>query len=144
MIKMAAVQEAPEAVKLAGALWPEQDAQELIGEMEGVIASSNSAVMLAYQGSEAVGFAQCQLRFDYVEGTGSSPAGYLEGLYVAEGFRKQGIAGKLVQACEDWSREKGCREFASDCELDNEESLAMHLKLGFAEANRIICFHKPL
>ena len=144
MIKMAAVQEAPEAVKLAGALWPEQDAQELIGEMEGVIASSNSAVMLAYQGSEAVGFAQCQLRFDYVEGTSSSPVGYLEGLYVAEGYRKQGTARKLIQACEEWSREKGCREFASDCELDNEESLAMHLKLGFAEVNRIICFHKPL
>ena len=144
MIKTAAVQEAPEAARLAKALWPEHDAQELIREMEEAIAGSNSAVMLAYQGSEAVGFAQCQLRFDYVEGTSSSPVGYLEGLYVAEGFRKQGTVRKLIQACEEWSREKGCREFASDCELDNEESLAMHLKLGFAEANRIICFHKPL
>ena len=40
--------------------------------------------------------------------------------------------------------EKGCREFASDCELDNEVSLKFHLKVGFAEANRIICFTKQL
>jgi len=28
--------------------------------------------------------------------------------------------------------------------LDNEESLKFHLKMGFAEANRIICFTKSL
>lgn len=38
----------------------------------------------------------------------------------------------------------GCREFASDCELTNEESLRFHLGTGFTEANRIICFTKPL
>lgn len=32
----------------------------------------------------------------------------------------------------------------SDCELDNEKSLRFHKKLGFQEANRIICFTKPL
>ena len=35
-------------------------------------------------------------------------------------------------------------ELASDCELDNEESLRFHLALGFEEANRIICFRKSL
>ena len=39
---------------------------------------------------------------------------------------------------------KGCSEFASDCELDNEESLQLHRALGFEEANRIICFKKGL
>ena len=39
---------------------------------------------------------------------------------------------------------RGKTEFASDCELDNSGSLAFHLKMGFAEANRIICFHKTL
>ena len=38
----------------------------------------------------------------------------------------------------------GCSEFASDCELSNEASLAFHLKMGFAEANRVICFAKTL
>lgn len=38
----------------------------------------------------------------------------------------------------------GGLEFASDCELDNEDSLKFHLKMGFVEANRIICFTKRL
>ena len=46
--------------------------------------------------------------------------------------------------CEKWTKEKGCTEFASDCELDNETSLRFHLALGFEEANRLICFRKVL
>ena len=90
------------------------------------------------------GFAQCQLRHDYVEGTDSSPVGYLEGIFVEESHRHRGLAKKLLTACEEWAREQGCREFASDCELDNTGSLAFHLSMGFAEANRIICLTKKL
>ena len=50
----------------------------------------------------------------------------------------------LVIACENCAREQGCREFASDCELDNADSLRFHLASGFEEANRIICFTKKL
>ena len=42
------------------------------------------------------------------------------------------------------AKEKGCREFASDCELTNTQSLSFHLACGFEEANRIICFTKKL
>ena len=87
---------------------------------------------------------ECQLRHDYVEGTHSSPVGYLEGIFVKEDYRKRGIAKKLLQACEQWSKEKGCTEFASDCEITNEQSLKFHLKADFSEANRIICFTKKL
>jgi aminoglycoside 6'-N-acetyltransferase I len=38
----------------------------------------------------------------------------------------------------------GCKEFASDCKLENTESLRFHLKIGFEEAGRIICFKKDL
>ena len=40
--------------------------------------------------------------------------------------------------CQNWAKDQGCLEFASDCELDNEYRLKFHLKMGFAEANRII------
>ena len=79
-----------------------------------------------------------------MEGTDSSPVGYLEGIYVAEEYRKHGIARELLAACERWAKEKGCTEFASDCELDNTQSLQFHLNVGFEEANRIICFTKKL
>jgi aminoglycoside 6'-N-acetyltransferase I len=79
-----------------------------------------------------------------VEGTETSPVGYLEGIYVTESARNRGIARQLLAECENWAREQGCREFASDCELGNTVSLEFHLSLGFREVNRIICFAKKL
>ena len=144
MIKEATLHNVKEAADLALLLWPDHTLEEFIQEMTHLIDQPDAKFFLAYHDSEPVGFAQCQLRYDYVEGTSSSPVGYLEGLYVKEDFRKQGFAIKLVHACENWAKDRGCHEFASDCELENEESLAMHLKLEFIEANRIICFKKDL
>ena len=79
-----------------------------------------------------------------MEGTASSPVGYLEGIFVTEDCRRQGYAKLLLAACEVWAKEQGCREFASDCELENTESLRFHLNVGFEEAGRIICFVKTL
>ena len=129
---------------LALKLWPAHDYEELRQEMGETLSQPDAAFFLAFDGETPVGFAQCQLRRDYVEGTESSPVGYLEGIFVAEGYRRQGIARALLRACENWSKEQGCTEFASDCELTNTESLMFHLKLGFLEANRIICFTKKL
>ena len=61
-----------------------------------------------------------------------------------EACRRRGYAAQLLSACESWAKEKGCREFASECELTNTGSLNFHLSLGFQEANRIICFTKKL
>ncbi len=61
-----------------------------------------------------------------------------------EGGAPAGFAQALLRACEAWARERGCAEFASDCELENEVSAAFHARMGFAEVNRIRCFLKPL
>jgi aminoglycoside 6'-N-acetyltransferase I len=79
-----------------------------------------------------------------VEGTSSSPVGYLEAIYVKPEFRNQGIAKKLVDFAKNWSIERGCSELASDCELDNEISRKFHNKIGFEEANTIVCFTMDL
>jgi aminoglycoside 6'-N-acetyltransferase I len=144
MIKEAALSQATDAAQLALLLWPNNDLEEFIENMKEIISNQMSTVFLAYNEEQAIGFAQCQLRHDYVEGTNSSPVGYLEGLYVVANYREKGIAKNLVQACEEWVKAKGCTEFASDCELTNTQSLDVHLKLGFQEANRIICFTKKL
>ena len=129
---------------LALRLWPEHDYGQLRQEMGEILSQPDAAFFLAFHGEMPIGFAQCQLRNDYVEGTESSPVGYLEGIFVEETYRRQGVARALLAACEDWAGEHGCAEFASDCELSNTESLLFHLKLGFLEANRIICFTKTL
>lgn len=144
MIRKALSQDLPQITQLACRLWPEHAPSDLLEEMSVLFNQGKVVFFLALEEDTAVGFAQCQLRYDYVEGTDSSPVGYLEGIYVKEEHRAQGIAKALVAACEDWARNQGCREFASDCELDNEQSLRFHLKAGFREANRIICFTKAL
>ena len=137
----------PEALNTLGELghllWPHHGAAELAAEFAETMADPDAAFFLAVD-EEAVGFAQCGLRRDYGEGTESSPVGYLEGIFVKESHRGRGIARGLLEACRDWAREKGCREFASDCELHNEQSLRFHLAVGFAEAGRIICFTSKL
>lgn len=144
MIRKTEVKDLPILAELACKLWPDNTVEEMCSEMEEIIAKPDAAFFLAYAEDTPVGFAQCQLRHDYVEGTDSSPVGYLEGIYVAEEYRKHGIARELLSACESWAKEKGCTEFASDCELDNVQSLQFHLNVGFEEANRIICFTKKL
>lgn len=129
---------------LALQLWPAHEYTELRQEIGEILSQPDAAFFLAFDGETPVGFAQCQLRRDYVEGTESSPVGYLEGIFVAEGCRHQGIARELLVACEIWAKAQGCAEFASDCELSNTESLRFHLRVGFLEANRIICFAKKL
>lgn len=144
MIRKAANHDLPVVAELACKLWPDHAVPEIEAEMGEILAQEDAAFFLACDGETPIGFAQCQLRHDYVEGTESSPVGYLEGIYVADGYRKQGIARELLSACENWAKEKGCTEFASDCELTNTESLRFHLNGGFEEANRIICFTKKL
>ena len=130
--------------ELAIQMWDAHSIGELAASFADIISGSGAACFLAYEEGAAIGFAQCQLRHDYVEGTETSPVGYLEGIFVQERFRHQGCARALLNACEQWAKEKGCTEFASDCELDNEDSLKFHMKMGFEEANRVICFRKDL
>ena len=144
MIKKATVDDALCVAKLAIQMWEDNTIEGLSEELAEIIKSPESAVFLLYDGDEVIGFAQCQLRHDYVEGTESSPVGYLEGIFVDAAYRNKGYAKELLKQCEAWAKNMGCTEFASDCELTNTGSLAFHLKMGFEEANRVICFTKRL
>ena len=139
-----AAPDAAEAAALACELWPENSLEEMCSEFASLLAREDAAVFLYREQGEAVGFAQCQLRRDYVEGTETSPVGYLEGIYVREGKRMQGIARSLLSACESWAKAQGCTEFASDCEMDNTGSQRFHRAVGFEEANRIVAYVKKL
>ena len=144
MIREAELNDLSILAELSCKLWPHHTANEMLTEYGMGIENPDAAFFLAYADGTPIGFAQCQLRHDYVEGTSSSPVGYLEGIYVLPDHRHEGIAKQLLKACESWAKSKGCSEFASDCELTNTDSLRFHLNVGFEEANRIICFTKKI
>jgi len=93
---------------------------------------------------DLVGFISLSIRNDYVNGTESSPVGFIEGIYIMSDFRNQGIARKFVEFAKSWSIERGCLELASDCLIDNVDSLAFHTAVGFEEMERVICFAMKL
>ena len=144
MIEKAKESDVGHLASLAIQMWQAHTPEELEANFLDTMQREDAVFFLCYEGNLPVGFAQCQLRHDYVEGTDTSPVGYLEGILIKEGYRRRGYARELLAACEKWARKKGCVEFASDCEVDNEESFRFHRAVGFAEANRVICFTKKL
>ena len=130
--------------ELAVQMWDSHTVDEQEAEFLETLNEEQAAFFIHYVDDLPVGFAQCGLRTDYVEGTESSPVGYLEGIFVQANYRGNGYAKELLWNCENWAKQMGCTEFASDCELDNIGSLKFHIAMGFAEANLIICFKKRI
>lgn len=146
MIRKATKEDVICIAEMAIMMWDCHSVEELAEEFVAILYNEECAIYLIFDNIDnmPIGFAQCGLRHDYVEGTESSPVGYLEGIFIRKGYRKKGYAKDLLAECENWAKEKGCSEFASDCELTNSVSLAFHINMGFTEANRIICFTKRI
>ena len=132
--------------ELRAALWPEDDAASHAAEIRRALAQPHGTIgflVIDAHGREC-GFAEATLRRDYVNGTESSPVGFLEGWYVVPEARGRGAGRALVAAVELWTREQGCTELASDALLDNEASHRAHAACGFEETERVVYFRKHL
>ena len=144
MVRKAGAKDMDIIADMAVLLWENHSAADLKNEFSEILSKGKAQFFLKWEEDVPVGFAQCQLRYDYVEGTGTTPVGYLEGIFVKEACRNKGYARELLAECEAWAKDYGCREFGSDCEIDNTDSLKFHKAMNFTEANRIICFTKKL
>ena len=129
---------------LRAKLWPEENAARHAADVRHILANPGRMVGFLAVGAsgDAQGFAEATLRGDYVNGTESSPVGFLEGWYVEPGLRGRGIGRALVAAVEAWTRACGCGELASDALLDNAASHAAHQACGFEETERVVYFRK--
>ena len=90
-----------------------------------------------------VGFVEVGTR-PYADGCDTSPVGYVEAWYIEPEARRMGYGRALLVAAEDWSRERGYREMASDAQLGNDVSHAAHRRSGYEEVDRIVQYRKPL
>ena len=86
MIKKAGSNDLETLAKLASEMWHNHSINELINEFSEIMINGKSQFFLKYENEFPIGFAQCQLRYDYVEGTSTSPVGYLEGIFVKESY----------------------------------------------------------
>ena len=130
-------------------LWPESPVAHHAGELQQMLAGTFQSVMpllvfVAEENGAILGFLEAGLRSTADDCDVSRPVGYVEGWYVIESRRGQGIGRALLSAAEDWARQQGCREMASDADINNTLSHRVHQASGFTIAARSILFRKTL
>lgn len=137
-------------VRLRVALWPESSAEEHDREVTSILEGKPlvtlplTILVAEAKDRKVVGFLEVDLR-SHADGCNPCrPVGYVEGLYVVEGYRHQGIGKKLLGAAEDWARGHGCIEMASDTWIDNDVSQRVHESLGYEVVDRCVHYRKTL
>jgi len=143
-IETATAADLPDIASMMVLLWPECDVNEELISNRALLLSEKDTLLVAKVGEQTAGFIHLSLRYEFVEGTQSSPVGYIEAIYVQKEHRKTGAGRALVAAGENWCRTHGCQEMASDTELENTASTDFHESVGFEAKNRIVCFAKKL
>ena len=135
--------------RMRAELWPDSPVEEHARELRMILAGqagAASVLVLVWEtnGGMLAGFAESRLR-SHADGCDESrPVGYLEGWFVREEYRCQGIGAALIRAVEDWARGQGCKEIASDAEIANEVSQRVHEALGFQAGSRVVTYRKSL
>jgi aminoglycoside 6'-N-acetyltransferase I len=131
-------------------LWPDTPLADLREEtLAGINQSSagtlpTTMLVAEDEAGALTGFVAAGLR-SHADGCNPErPVGFVEGWFVREPFRGQGIGAALIRAAEDWARAQGCREMASDALVDNQPSLDAHRALGFEVVDRCVHFRKDL
>lgn len=138
---VAADAQALPALRLA--LWP--DADDGLDDLQAALAqSATSHLVVVDDADAALGFAEVSVRHDYVNGTDSTPVGFLEGWYVVPAWRGRGLGRALVAAAAEWTREQGCAELASDARLEDGNAQAAHAACGFEPTERVVYFRLQL
>ncbi len=125
-------------------LWDDCPDDQQVREMAEILESESETVFLAerLEGGPC-GFLEAAIR-PWAIGCEPRAVGYIEGWYVDEDVRREGVGRALVEAAEEWARSKGCRQMASDAELWNGVSHQAHGALGYEETARLVLFRKDL
>src|SRR5579863_8299788 len=131
-------------------LWPDASIEEHLAEVDAWLATGMNGTLpsttFVSDCDEGVlaGFLEVGLR-SHADGCDTlRPVAFIEGWFVREEFRGQGMGGELMLAAEEWARSQRCREMASDALIDNAESLSAHEAMGFEVVDRCVHFRKPL
>lgn len=126
------------------ALFPDDPVDSLAKGMKEFRARPDAEVFIAERADGSIaGFVETGSR-PYADGCDTSPVGFVEAWYVDPDVRRAGYGRALLRAAEDWARDQGYVEMASDARLDNDISHAAHQHSGYEEVGRVVQFRKVL
>jgi aminoglycoside 6'-N-acetyltransferase I len=139
-----------EIAELCALLWPGASAEEHRGELQAILESHmyGTLPMTIFIASDEnrmmQGFIQVGMR-SHADGCDvAQPVGYVEGWFVRDPARRQGLGMALMREAERWARDRGCKEMASDAWIDHEDSHRAHAAAGFEVVDRCVHFRKTL
>ena len=92
---------------------------------------------------KAIGFIEVSLR-NIVDGVLGGPVGYIEGLYLESEFRSKGYGSALISKAVEWFKRKGCKQIATDTEIENVSAQKYFEKLGFNKKWTIVQYLKDI
>jgi aminoglycoside 6'-N-acetyltransferase I len=141
-IRVATPQDRDQWLILRRKFWPDCPEHKHRLEMDQILSSRGVVFIAEHDDIGLVAFAEISIRHDHVEGASINPIPYLEGWYVDERFRMKGFGRKLIGAAEEWAKQQGFSEFASDTDIGNQHGIAIHTALGFKEVGRSVHFLK--
>lgn len=125
-------------------LWPGCSDERHSVEMNEQVNFRDRAVFVIDRSNGKLGgFVEASIR-PRVEGGASARVASLDALYVDPDLRRQGCARELLAAVERWAATRGMTEIASDVDVHDHDSIAIHRALGFNEASRLIRFLKSV
>ncbi len=147
MIRPIAPRDAAAWAAMRARLWPEAEIAELVHEAAAFANGGSAMIAAAFiaetDDARPAGFLELAIR-PFSDGCDSMPVPHVEGWYVEPFVRCHGVGKALMREAEQWARERGFTELASDTEIHNTTSLRVHLACGFEEVERLIKFRKTI
>ena len=143
-IRRATPEDKHEWLRMRQGLWPDAPLEYLDYDLDDLLADPDAAIFVASRADGGlVAFIEASLR-EYGEACETSPVGYIEAWFVDEHVRGQKLGREMMHTAEEWARQRGMTEMGSDTWLENEVSIAAHLKMGYQEVERLVHFVKRL
>jgi GNAT superfamily N-acetyltransferase len=97
-------------------------------------------VLVATYDDRVVGWAAVSVDEPFVEGFSAQ----LEGLVVDESARSRGVGAQLLNAAEEWARERGCREIRVWSNVVRKRAHAFYERAGYKTVKSQYLFRKQL
>ena len=149
-IRQAEISDQHELAAMCELLWPDASREEHRRELEPILCSGRygtlpMAILVSHDNDgKLTGFIEVGLR-SHADGCDTAqPVGFVEGWFVYEPLREQGIGKQLMRSAEAWALSHGCIEMASDTWIDSPVSQQAHQALGFEVVDRCVHFRKPI
>lgn len=146
LIRKAHPNDREEWARMRNLLWPGSPDEHLKDIDEYFLKSAKhlaEVFVLEKTDGKLGGFIELNFR-NTAEGSEAIQVPYVEGWFVDVALRKKSYGTQLMEAAEKWAMRNGFFELASDTELENSQSIAIHKKLNFIETDRVVCFIKKL